>query len=326
MGKASGKRITFNSISGLGREFGALTGLVLICVALSILKPDSFPQTNNIRNILTQVAPVAVIAAGMTLVIITGGIDLSVGSVLTFAACVGGYLVATLGVNTWLALFVVLAIGLLLGTFNGFMVTKIGLPPFIATLGTMGIARGLAYRITGGSTIYNIGDQFLYLGSKNIFGIIPAAVAAFVLVYIAGHILLTRTTIGRHVYAIGGSEDAAKLSGVPVDKVKIFTYAITGLLAGISGIILAGRVNAIAPQSGEGYELDVIAAVVIGGTSLSGGQGRMVGSIIGALIMGVVRNGLNLMLIDSNWQRVVIGFIIIFAVSIDALQKRGKVK
>lgn len=309
----------------LTREFGALTGLVLICIGLSILKPESFLSADNLLNVLTQVSPVAIVAAGMTFVIISGGIDLSVGSVLSFSACVGGYLAASMGLNVWIAIAGTLVVGLLFGLANGLLITRIGLPPFIATLGAMGIARGLAFRMTGGATIYDIQPAYVFLGSGSI-GPIPAAIFAFALVYIVGQMVLAKTRIGRYTYAIGGSEDASRLSGVPVHRTKLFVYAITGFLAGLAGIIMAGRVNAIAPQAGDGFELDVIAAVVIGGASLSGGQGRLVGSVIGALIMGVVRNGLNLMLVDSNWQRVVIGSIIVLAATVDALQKRGGVK
>jgi len=323
MGKATDNKGRW---SGLTREFGALTALLLICIALSIAKPESFPHADNLLNVLTQVTPIAVVAAGMTLVIISGGIDLSVGSVLSFSACAGGYLAVTLGMNVWIAMLGSLLVGLAFGTLNGLMVTKVGLPPFIATLGTMGMARGLAFRITGGGTIYNLDKPFLYLGSERVGGVLPAAILVFIFVYITGHLLLTQTRIGRYTYAIGGSEDASRLSGVPVGRTKIFVYAATGLLSAVAGVIMAGRVSAIAPQVGDGFELDVIAAAVIGGASLSGGQGRLVGSVIGALIMGVVRNGLNLMLIDSNWQRVVIGSIIILAATIDVLQKRGGIR
>lgn len=264
----------------------------------------------------------AIVAAGMTFIIISGGIDLSVGSVLAFSACVGGYLGATLGWNVWLTIVGALMVGLCFGAFNGFLITKLSLQPFIVTLGTMGIARGLGYCITDGRTIFDLKPAFFYLGAGRVFGsMIPAATLALVLVYIIGHIILTRMRVGRYTYSIGGNEDASILSGVPVVKTKLFVYALTGLLSAVAGIIMAGRVNAVAPQAGDGFELDVIAAVVIGGTSLSGGQGRLVGSLIGALIMGVVRNGLNLLAIDSNWQRVVIGSIIVIAVTIDVMLK-----
>ncbi|HEX2924125.1 MAG TPA: ABC transporter permease [Chloroflexota bacterium] len=325
MGKtASGKRNGALTRS-LTREFGALTGLVLICIALSIAKPDSFPRADNLINVLMQVSPVAIVAAGMTFIIISGGIDLSVGSVLSFSACVGGYMAASMGLNVWVALAGALAVGLIFGGLNGLLITAVGLPPFIATLGTMGIARGLAYRMTGGATIYDVRPEFIFLGSGKVLGL-PAATVALVIIYIVGHLVLSRAKVGRYTYSIGGNEDASLLSGVPVWKTKLFAYALTGLLAAVAGIITAGRVGAVAPQAGDGFELDVIAAVVIGGTSLAGGQGRLVGSIIGALIMGVVRNGLNLMLIDSNWQRVVIGSIIVIAAAIDVLQKKRGAK
>lgn len=319
---ADGEKTTSRGISGtLARELGALTGLLLICAALSIAKPASFPRADNLLNVLTQVSPVAIVAAGMTFVIISGGIDLSVGSVLSFSACVGGFLGASLGWNAGLSLLGGLLVGLCFGAFNGALVTVVGLPPFIATLGTMGIARGLAFRMTGGQTIYDVEPGFVFLGSGHV-GFLPAATVALLVIYVVGHIVLSRTRIGRYTYSIGGNEQASRLSAVPVAWTKLFVYSITGMLAAVAGIVTAGRVNAVAPQAGDGFELDVIAAVVIGGASLSGGQGRMVGSIIGALIMGVVRNGLNLMLIDANWQRVVIGSIILMAAAVDLLQKR----
>jgi len=323
MTRPTGNRTANGLGTTLARELGALTALLLICGALSIVKPASFPRPDNLLNVLNQVSPVAIAAAGMTFVIISGGIDLSVGSVLSFSACVGGFLTASTGQNGWVALLGALLVGLGFGALNGLLITRIGLPPFIATLGTMGIARGLAFRITGGATIYDVRPEFLYLGSQKL-GFIPAAALAMLLAYLGLHFVLTRGGIGRYTYAIGGSENASRLSGVPVALTKLFAYSLTGLLSGVAGIVTAGRVNAVAPQAGDGFELDVIAAVVIGGTSLSGGQGRMVGSIIGALIMGVVRNGLNLMLIDANWQRVVIGSIILLAAAIDLLQKRRR--
>ena len=305
----------------LARELGALTALLVICVALALAKPQAFPRPDNLLNVLTQVAPVAIVAAGMTLVIISGGIDLSVGSVLAFSGCTGGYLMASRGMNGWEGLLGSLLVGLGFGLVNGLLITRIGLPPFIATLGIMGIARGLAFRTTGGATIYNVRPEFLFLGSSKI-GFLPTATIALIIVYLVGHYVLAKTRVGRYTYAIGGNEAASRLSGVPVAGAKLFAYGVTGLLAGLAGIMTAGRVGAATPQAGDGFELDVIAAAVIGGASLTGGQGRMLGSVIGALIMGVVRNGLNLMLIDANWQRVVIGSIILLAATIDLLQKR----
>jgi ribose transport system permease protein len=303
------------------REVSAFTGLVLICIGLTILEPTKFAEISNLLNILAQVSQCAIIAAGMTLVIISGGIDLSVGSVLSLSTCVGGYLTASLGFSGYTAIAGTLVVGLCFGLFNGFLITKVGLPPFIATLGTMGMARGLAFRMTGGGTITDIPPEFTYLGSHSI-GYIPAVIPALLVVYIAGHLILTRTRVGRYIYAVGGNEDAARLSGVPIAKTKLFAYACAGMFSALAGIVNAGRVGAVPPQAGEGYELDAIAAVVIGGASLAGGQGRMIGSIIGALIMGVVRNGLNLMNVDPNWQRVVIGSIIVLAATVDVLQKR----
>ncbi|MCL6628648.1 MAG: ABC transporter permease [Armatimonadetes bacterium] len=303
------------------RELGAFTGLVLICTALTILEPARFPEIGNLLNILAQVSQYAIIAAGMTLVIISGGIDLSVGSVLSLSTCVGAFVATLLGFGGYTAIATTLVVGLCFGLVNGLLITKIGIPPFIATLGTMGVARGLAFRMTNGGTITNIPHEFAYLGSQSV-GFIPAVVPALLFVYVIAHIVLARTRVGMYIYAVGGNENAARLSGVPIGKTKLFAYTCVGTLSALAGIVNAGRVGAVPPQAGEGYELDAIAAVVIGGTSLSGGQGRIIGSLIGALIMGVVRNGLNLMNVDPNWQRVVIGSIIILAATVDVLQKR----
>lgn len=257
----------------------------------------------------------------MTLVIISGGIDLSVGSVLSLSTCLGAFVATSLNFSGYAAIASTLVTGLCFGFLNGLVITKIGIPPFIATLGTMGMARGLAFRMTNGGTITNIPSEFTYLGSQSM-GFVPVVVLVLLIVYLIGHIVLTRTRVGTYIYAVGGNENAAKLSGVPIDKTKLFAYACVGTLSALAGVVNAGRVGAVPPQAGEGYELDAIAAVVIGGTSLSGGQGRMIGSLIGALIMGVVRNGLNLMNVDPNWQRVVIGSIIVLAATVDVLQKR----
>ncbi len=303
------------------RELGALSGLVVICIALSISAPESFPKASNFINIVTQVSHVAIIAAGMTLVIISGGIDLSVGSLLAFSACVGGYLAHVMHLSPWITILGALVAGAGFGLVNGLLVTRLSLQPFIATLGVMGIARGLAMRITNGGTFYELSPQFLYLGDAKIWHF-PVAILAVVVVYVVVHVVLAKMKVGRYTYAIGGNEDASRLSGVPVNQTKIFVYVLTGLLAAVAGLIVAGRDHAVVGTDGDGLELDVIAAVVIGGTSLSGGQGRLIGSLIGALIMGVVRNGLVLLNVDPNWQKAIIGAIIVVAVVIDAYQKK----
>jgi len=303
------------------RELGALTGLIILCVFLAIRQPE-FLQLQNLMNVLRQVSMIAITAAGMTGVILTGGIDLSVGSVLSLSACG-----AALSIKRWEwasgpGILFGLGIGTLCGIANGGLVTHVPLPPFIATLGTMGIARGLTFVITGGQTVYQLPEAFRYLGTGMV-GRIPFPVILMTFIFAGMHVLLTHTRLGRYIYAIGGNETAARLSGVAVNRGKMIVYMLTGLLAGLSGLIYAARLDAAAPEAGDGFELDVIAAVVIGGTSLSGGEGRVLGSLVGALIMGVVRNGLNLMVVSSNWQRVIIGAIIIIAVTIDVIQRRG---
>jgi ribose transport system permease protein len=302
-----------------GKELGAFSGLLLLCVVLSFGSPY-FLSVTNIMNILRQSSLIAIVAAGMTFVIITGGIDLSVGSVLSLASCLSAGMMINMGWNIWVAVAMGLFIGGLMGFINGLLITKIPLPPFIATLGMMGVARGLAFVYTGGAPIYSFHGHFRFLGNGMV-GPIPFPVILMLVVYCFAHILLTRTKVGRFSYAIGGNEEAAILSGIPIAWYKGIVYTMTGFLAAMAGLVLAARLDAATSVAGDGFELDVIAAVVIGGTSLSGGEGKVIGSLIGALIMGVVRNGLNLLLVSSHWQRVILGLIILAAVTMDVLRK-----
>ncbi|NMB11514.1 MAG: ABC transporter permease [Firmicutes bacterium] len=304
----------------LGKELGAFSGLLILCVILSLSSPY-FLSVTNIMNILRQSSLIAIVAAGMTFVIITGGIDLSVGSVLSLASCLAAGMMINMGWNIWVSVFLGLVIGGLMGFINGVLITKIPLPPFIATLGMMGVARGLAFVYTGGAPIYSFHEHYRFLGNGMV-GPVPFPVILMVIVYYLAHILLTRTKVGRFSYAIGGNEEAAILSGIPVARYKAIVYTMTGFLSAMAGLVLAARLDAATSVAGDGFELDVIAAVVIGGTSLSGGEGKVIGSLIGALIMGVVRNGLNLLLVSSHWQRVILGLIILAAVAMDVLRKR----
>lgn len=303
------------------KELGALTGLLLLCVIMSLSSPY-FLSLTNLMNVLRQSTLIGIVAAGMTMVIITGGIDLSVGSVLSLASCLTAGMIINQGWNVWLSVAAGILIGAAFGLINGLLITVIPLPPFIATLGIMGVARGLAFVYTNGAPIYTFPKSFRYLG-LGMIGPVPFPVILMALIYVIFYVLLKRTKLGRYTYAIGGNEEAAVLSGIPVGKYKIIVYSLTGALAALAGMILAARLDAATSVAGDGFELDVIAAVVIGGTSLSGGQGGVIGSLIGALIMGVVRNGLNLLLVSSHWQRVILGLIILVAVTVDVLRKRG---
>ncbi|SIQ59260.1 ABC transporter permease [Halanaerobium kushneri] len=305
----------------LGKELGALTGLILLGAIMTFATPY-FLTLTNLMNILRQSSLIAIAAAGMTFVIITGGIDLSVGSVLSLSSCLTAGMMVSLGWNVWLAVFLGLIAGGILGIVNGVLITRVPLPPFISTLGMMGVARGLSFVYTDGAPIYGLPESFKYLGAGMI-GPIPFPAILMVIIYLISYFLLNKTKVGRYAYALGGNEEAAILSGINTKKYKTIVYALTGLFASISGMILSARLDAATSVAGDGFELDVIAAVVIGGTSLSGGRGKIIGSLIGALIMGVVRNGLNLLLVSSHWQRVILGLIILLAVTVDVVRKQS---
>jgi ribose transport system permease protein len=305
-----------------GRQLGTLSGLLVLVVALWILTPH-FLTISNLLNVAEQATIIAIIAVGMTFVIITGGIDLSVGSVLAFSGVVMAYSLQS-GVPLPLALLIGLGVGLLCGVVNGLLITIGRLPPFIATLGMMSVARGAALMFTEGRPISGFSEGFRSIATGEILRI-PAPVVIMIVVYVIAHFVLKRTKLGRYTYAIGGNEEAALLSGINVRLNKTLVYGIAGLLSGLAAILLTARLNSAQPIAGMSYELDAIAATVIGGTSLLGGEGTVSGTLIGALIMAVLRNGLNLLSVSSFFQQVVIGSVIILAVLIDmALKRRGK--
>lgn len=296
-------------------EYGVLLALALLVITLSLLNP-SFLGFQNIMNLLRQTSINAILAIGMTYVILSRGIDLSVGSILAFSGIITASFVGVESPNLVLGITLGVGAGVLLGLFNGITIAKFRVTPFIATLGTMAIARGLTFIYSDGQPISNLDKSFLFIGGGQIAGV-PFPVWITIILSIIFSILLYKTTFGRFVYAIGGSENAAKVSGIKVDRSLISVYCIMGLLAGIAGVILTSRVSAGLPQAGSAYELDAIAAVVIGGTSLMGGRGRLWGSLVGAVIIGVLNNGLDLLGVSSYWQQVVKGAIIILAVMLD---------
>ncbi len=305
-----------------GRQFGTLIGLLALMLVLWILTPYFF-TVPNLLNVAQQTSINAIIAVGMTFVIITAGIDLSVGSIVAFSGVVLASVLRA-GLPVPLALAVGLGVGLLSGLVNGLLITYGRLPPFISTLGMMSVARGGALLYSQGRPISGFSENFRLLATGETLHI-PNPVIIMVLVYVAAHFVLTRTKLGRYTYAIGGNEEAAGLSGVNVRFYKAMVYGLSGLLSGLGAIILTARLNSAQPIAGIMYELDAIAATVIGGTSLMGGEGRVIGTLIGAFIMGVLRNGLNLLGISSFVQQTVIGSVIIVAVLIDmALKKQRK--
>jgi ribose transport system permease protein len=317
--RARGIELPSGFFSHYARQLGTLSGLLGLCAVLWALTPH-FMTVSNLLNVAEQAAIIAIVAVGMTFVIITGGIDLSVGSVLAFAGVV---MASTLhaGVPVPVALAVALGTGLFCGLVNGALITLGRLPPFIATLGMMSVARGTALMFTEGRPVSGFSGSFRSLATGEVLGI-PVSVIIMVGVYAAAHFVLTRTKLGRYTYAIGGNEEAALLSGVNVRVYKAAVYGISGMLSGLAAVILTARLNSAQPIAGMMYELDAIAATVIGGTSLLGGEGTVVGTLIGALIMAVLRNGLNLLGVSSFIQQVVIGSVIIAAVLIDMWLKR----
>jgi len=304
-----------------GRQFGTFLGLVVLIIVLWILSPY-FLKISNLLNIAQQTSINAIIAVGMTFVIISAGIDLSVGSILAFSGVVLAKSIQ-IGLPLPLAILMGLSMGLLCGWMNGILISYGRLPPFISTLGMMSVARGAALLFTKGRPISGFSGEFRFLASGEIFRI-PMPVIIMILVYIVAHFVLTRTKLGRYTYAIGGNEEAAVLSGVNVKLCKTMVYGLCGMLSGLAAILLTARLNSAQPIAGIMYELDAIAATVIGGTSLSGGQGTILGTLIGAFIMGVLRNGLNLLGVSSFIQQIVIGSVIIIAVLVDMALRRPK--
>ncbi|MBA2806300.1 substrate-binding domain-containing protein [Streptomyces sp. KM273126] len=299
---------------------GALTALILLVVAMSALSGD-FLTTDNLLNIGVQAAVTAILAFGVTFVIVSAGIDLSVGSVAALSATVLAWSATSEGVPVWIAVILAVATGIACGLVNGVLVSYGKLPPFIATLAMLSVGRGLSLVISQGSPIA-FPDSVSHLGDT-LGGWLPVPVLVMIVMGLVTAVILGRTYIGRAMYAIGGNEEAARLSGLRVKKQKLVIYALSGLFAAAAGIVLASRLSSAQPQAAQGYELDAIAAVVIGGASLAGGTGKASGTLIGALILAVLRNGLNLLSVSAFWQQVVIGVVIALAVLLDTLRRKA---
>jgi len=306
------------SVTAWLADNGALVGLALVCLVMWIATP-AFLTVPNLLNVGVQAAVVAVLAFGMTFVIITAGIDLSVGSVAALSSICAGWMVATAGLPGPMALLIAPLAGLVAGLVSGAAIAYGKLPAFIATLAMLSIARGLALVISGGRPI-DMPDAVSALGGS--VGPVPVPILVLIAAWAVTAFVLNRTVFGRSLYAIGGNEEAARLAGLPVKRTLASVYAIAGLFSGVAGMVLAGRLASAQPQAASGYELDAIAAVVIGGASLAGGYGKATGTLIGALILAVIRNGLNLLNVTAFWQQVVIGLVIAAAVGIDVLRSR----
>ncbi|HOQ50852.1 MAG TPA: ABC transporter permease [Candidatus Atribacteria bacterium] len=301
-------------------RIGILLAFIVVCILFGILTPVFFNPL-NILNVIRQVSIIGVIAVGMTFVILLGGIDLSVGSVVAFTGIIAAGFQVKWGGSLFLSIVIPLLIGGGIGFLNGFISTKGGLHPFIVTLGTMSIFRGATLLVAKGRPISGMSKSFRFIGAGMI-GPIPFPVILFLGSVIIAAIILRRTVFGRYIYAIGGNEEAALLSGIRVDRYKISAFTILGFLSALSGLILTSRLNSGELVAGEGYELDVIASVVIGGTSMMGGEGGVYGTLIGALLIGVISNGLNLLGVQPYWQMIVRGSIIILAVLMDKMKRR----
>ncbi len=316
------------SLGGAGQKLLAFASLIALIVAFSILS-ENFRTISNMMNILQATSVIGLLAVSATIVIITGGIDLSVGTAMTFTAVTAGMLLTWLHLPIPVGVIGAVLMGALTGLISGAFITKMRIPPFIATLGMMLVLKGLSLILTGTKPIYfNDSPGFTSIAQGSIIGAllpafpVPNGVLILFLVAAAAAYILNRTVLGRYTYALGSNEEAARLSGVNVDAWKMAIYALAGAVTGVAGVVLAARLNSAQPALGQGYELEAIAAVVIGGTSLAGGRGTILGTLIGALIMSVMTNGLRILSVAPEWQIVATGAIIIGAVYADSLRKK----
>lgn len=315
-------------VGNLKSQFAELAALPLITP--SARRWPTFLLPENLRNVANQITVIAIMATGMTMVIITAGIDLSVGSLLALSAVVTAWLIGQMGgagASVWtmiLACMGGIVVCGLVGAFSGLMITGFRIPPFIATLAMMQVAAGLAYVISQGKPIYKIPDSFISLG-RGVDPLlkIPYAVLLMIVLYIIAHVIMTRTRLGRYIYAVGGNMEAARLSGVRVRFIIFIVYTVCGLLAGLSGVLMTSQLKSGAPTYGLTYELYVIAAVVVGGTSLMGGEGKIFGTLIGAFIISVIQNGMNLTNVETYTQKIALGLVILAAVLLDRLKQQG---
>jgi ribose transport system permease protein len=315
--KSDTRKLGGHRTSIMTPELSVLIALLAMCVIMTFASPY-FLTFKNIFNVLRQFSLIAILAIGMGMIIITAGIDLSVGALVGLSACAGAW-IARAGASPELTLLVILGVGTLVGLCNGLLVTKVNLPPFIATLGMMSIARGFSLLITMGSPIHYKNTWISVFGGTHI-GVVPVSVLVMATIVTIGVIFAKYTVTGRNIYAVGNSEKAAKLSGIRVDRIRIIVFTVTGFLAGICGLILMGQLESSDAFYGNGYEMDVIAAAVIGGISLAGGVGNLIGIVVGAGLMGVLKNAFVLLAVPGYWQTVAVGVVIIGAVSIDSIR------
>ena len=306
-------------------NLGILIGLLIMCIGLTFIS-DSFATSTNIFNVLRQISVNVFLACGMTMVILIGGIDLSVGSVIAISGCLCAGLSTNNGIPSGLAIILAIIIGTLVGAVNGLIIANTKIPPFIVTLAMMNIGRGFARIYTNATTILVNDELFIWIGSGKIFGEIPVQLLFMVVVVIITGLILNKTKFGRNIYAVGDNQQAAVYSGINSKKVIFLVFTLSGLFAACAGILSAARTFSGQFNVGDGAEMDAISAVVLGGTSMTGGVGRISGTLIGCLVIGILNNGMNLMGIDSSWQYVVKGIVVLLAVYIDYIKKEKSKK
>ncbi len=315
-------KIDSKKLKSMLGSYGIIFVLILLVAVFASLSPR-FLLPDNIFNILRQVSIVGIISVGMTFVMLTGGIDLSCGSVVG-ASCVGAALLMTkASMHPVLACLIMVCFGTILGLANAYFISQLKVPPFIATLGMMTSVRGIAYIITGGLPVFGFNRSFTVLG-QGYLGVVPIPVIVMLIVFAFGIVFLSKTRLGRHIYGVGGNEEASRLSGVHVKKIKYLVYGLAGFMSSLAGVVLLARVNSGQPNAGAGYEMDVITGVVLGGVSMSGGQGRLIMVVVGVMIMGILTNGMTMLTINEYVQQFVKGMVLIGAVALDSLIKSQK--
>lgn len=306
------------------KKYGIYILLVVVFAFFAIMAPN-FLATKNVINILRQVSMFGIVVVGVSMVMIGGGMDLSVGMQMAVDGMLVGYMMTNLSLPIPVAVIVTIVVGCLLGAINGIVAVKLHIAPIIVTLGTMLVLQGVAYLITGGYPITSMPEAFKFIGQGYI-GIIPVPVIIFVLFIIFGAILMNKTYIGRYIYALGGNKEAARLAGIDVDKLTVMVYTFCGFCAAIAALIMVGRTNASQPGAGSSYSFDCMTAACLGGVSIAGGEGKISGTVIGVIILGILDNGLVLMSVNTNWQSVIKGLILLAAVAIDCYQVANKKK
>lgn len=312
------------SFAELYKAYGIYVLLVVLIAVLSIMRPESFFSVSNLVNVLRQCSVYAILAFGMTYIFIGDGLDLSVGNTLNLCSCVVAMLIVNQGMNMWLAVLITLCVGIVVGFCNAFIVTKLKVNPFLGTLGTMYIIKGIALYITNENPITGLPSQFEIFGGNPEWLPVPPQFIIAVVLFVVLYVVLRHTRLGRHVYAVGSNEQAARLSGIKVTRIKFFIFMLSGFCAALAGIVMASRLQLGSPVLTNAYEMDAIAAVCIGGTSSGGGDGSLGKTVCGALALTVIRVGLNILRISTSIQQIVIGAVIVAAVAIDMYGRNRK--